>query len=66
MIKVSIELIESMDGRQMFVTVAEMVLSELACFVANCFENHGQGWIPLIKPDGRPCQSNRRHASTNR
>ena len=42
-IQIAVELIEAVDGRQVLVQIAQMVLAELAGGVAQRFEGRGQG-----------------------
>ena len=50
-IEVAEEFIEAMHGRQMFVSVAQMIFAELAGGIAECLHDIGHGRIERAKPE---------------
>ena len=52
MIEIAKEFVEAMDCRQKFISVAQMVLPELAGGVAQRLEEFGDGRVFLLQADG--------------
>src|SRR5262245_26062148 len=61
-IQIAEELIEPMHGRQKFVAVAEMVLTELAGGVTEWFQRLGDGDVLRLQPERRAGQANFGHS----
>src|SRR5262249_61345889 len=61
-IEIAEELIEPVYGRQKFVAVAEMVLSELASGVTEWFQGLGDGDVLWLQPECSARQANFSHS----
>src|SRR4029077_5921081 len=57
-IKVAEELVEAVHGRQIFILIAKMVVTELTSGVAQRFEQLGDCWVFGLKPDSSTRHSN--------